>query len=60
MRNMMKAMSGQSFMQRMKMGTQFSKMMAGGGMPNLKGKSSATRRVLSKKDRRKKRRKPRR
>ncbi|MBU0718476.1 MAG: signal recognition particle protein [Planctomycetes bacterium] len=56
MRNMMKAMAGQSLMQRMKLGTQFSKMMAGGGMPKFKGKSTATKRVLSKKDRRKKRR----
>jgi signal recognition particle subunit SRP54 len=56
MRNMMKAMSGQSFMQRIRMSTQFSKMMAGGGIPKLKGSTTANRRVLSKKDRRKKRR----
>jgi signal recognition particle subunit SRP54 len=56
MRNMMKAMSGQSFMQRLRMGTQFSKAMAGGGMPKMKSSPSASRRVLSKKDRRKKRR----
>ena len=56
MRNMMKAMSGRSFMDRMRMGTQFSKMMAGGGMPKLKGRSSATKRVLSRKDKRKRRR----
>lgn len=56
MRNMMKAMSGQSFMQRLKTGTQFSQMMASGSMPKLKGSSTATRRTLSKKDRRKKRR----
>ncbi len=56
MRGLMKGMAGQSFMQRMRMGTQFSKMMAEGGMPKLKGKSTASRRALSKKDRRKKRR----
>ncbi len=56
MRNMMKAMSGQSFAQRLKMGTQFSKAIASGGMPKLKGSTTARRRVLSKKDRRKKRR----
>jgi len=52
---MMKGMAGQGLMQRMKMGTQFSKMMAQGGMPKLKGRSKQNRRVLSKKDRRKKR-----
>ncbi len=56
MRNMMKLMSGQSFMQRLKMGTQFSKMMATGEAPNFKGSSFATKRVLSKKDKRKRRR----
>jgi signal recognition particle subunit SRP54 len=56
MRNMMKAMSGQSFLQRMKMGTQFSKMMAGGGVPKLKSRTTASRRTLSKKDKRKRRR----
>ena len=56
MRAMMKAMSGQSLMQRMRMGTQFSKAMAGGMMPKLKSKTTATRRVLSKKDKRKRRR----
>jgi len=56
MRDMMKAMSGQSFMQRMRMGTQFSQMMAGGGMPKLKQKASASKRILNKKDKRKKRR----
>ena len=56
MRNMMKAMSGQSLGQRMKMGTQFSQAMATGNMPKMKGKSSASRRTVSKKDRRKKRR----
>jgi len=55
MRNMMKAMSGQSLGQRLKMGMQFSKAMAGGGLPRLKGSSTASRRSLSKKDRRKRR-----
>ncbi len=56
MRNMMKGMSGKSMSQRMQMGTQMSNMMAGGGMPKLKGKSTASRRSLSKKDKRKRRR----
>ncbi len=56
MRNMMKAMSGQSLTQRLKTGMQFSKVMAGGGVPKLKRSTTASRRVLSKKDRRKKRR----
>jgi signal recognition particle subunit SRP54 len=56
MRNMMKMMSGQSFMQRLKMGTQFSKMMAGGAMPKFKSSTTATKRILSKKDKRKRRR----
>jgi len=56
MRNMMKMMSGQSFMQRLKMGTQFSRMMAGGVMPKFKAGTTATKRVLSKKDKRKRRR----
>ncbi len=56
MRNMMKMMSGQGFMQRLKLGTQFSKMMAGGGMPKFKSSTTASKRVLSKKDKRKRRR----
>ena len=56
MRTMMKAMSGQSLAQRLRTGTQFSKMMAAGGVPKIKGSSMASKRVLSKKDRRKKRR----
>jgi signal recognition particle subunit SRP54 len=56
MRQMMKMMSGQSFMQRIRMGTQFSKMMAGGAMPRFKGGSTDNKRVLSKKDKRKRRR----
>ena len=55
MRAMMKGMAGQGLMQRMRMGTQFSKMMAQGGIPKLKGRSKQNRRVLSKKDRRKRR-----
>ncbi len=56
MRNAMKMMSGMNFMQRMKFGTQLSKMgMSGGGMPRMKGNTAATKRVLSKKDKRKKR-----
>jgi len=56
MRDMMKAISGQSFLQRMKMMPQLSKMMTSGGPPRMKGKSSQTRRTLSKKDKRKRRR----
>lgn len=57
MRNMMKAMTGQkSLMGRLRMGTQFSKMMAEGGVPKMKGSTASTRRVLSKKDKRKRRR----
>ena len=56
MRNMMKAMSGQSLMQRMKMSTQFSKMMMGGAPPKFKSNTTAMKRSLSKKDRRKRRR----
>ncbi len=55
MRHMMKAMTGQSLMQRLRMGTQFSKMMAGGGVPKFKGSTAATKRVLSRKDKRKRR-----
>ncbi len=60
MRNMMKAMSGRSLTQRLRMSTQFSKALAGGGLPKLKSSSSASRRSLSKKDKRKRRRKDRR
>jgi len=56
MRQMMKLMSGQSFLKRLKMGSAFSQMMAGGKMPNFKGGSTASRRVLSRKDKRKRRR----
>ena len=56
MRNMMKAMSGQSFMQRLRMGTKFSNMIAAGSVPKMKARTTATRRILSKKDKRKRRR----
>ncbi|MFQ5590139.1 MAG: signal recognition particle protein [Phycisphaerae bacterium] len=56
LRKMMQSMAGRSLGERIRMSTQFSKMMAGGGMPKLKGRTTATRRALSKKDRRKKRR----
>jgi signal recognition particle subunit SRP54 len=56
MRQMMKMMSGQGFLQRLKMGTQFSKMMAAGVMPKVKGSTTAHQRVLPRKERRKKRR----
>ena len=57
MRNMMKAMAGKGMMERMRMGTQLSKMAAGGGaMPRFKSSTTATKRKPSKKDRRKKRR----
>ncbi len=56
MRGLMKGMSGQSLSQRLKMVPQFSQAMATGTMPKLKSKTTANRRVLSKKDRRKRRR----
>jgi signal recognition particle subunit SRP54 len=56
MRQMMKMMSGRSLGQRLKMGMQFSKAMAGGGVPKIKGSTTGSRRVMSKKDRRKRRR----
>ena len=56
MRDMMKAMSGRSLMQRIPMLNQFSGMLAGGGKMKFKSKTTASRRVISKKDRRKKRR----
>ena len=56
MRQMMRMMSGQSFLSRLKLGTQFSKMMASGVMPKFKSGTTANKRVLSKKDRRKRRR----
>ncbi len=56
MRNMMKGMAGRSFMDRIRMGTQFSKAMATGAMPKLKSSTTASKRIPSKKDRRKRRR----
>ena len=56
MRKMMQAISGQSLMQRMRMMPQLSQMMQGGGPPKLKGRSTQSRRTLSKKDKRKRRR----
>ncbi|MEK6677385.1 MAG: signal recognition particle protein [Planctomycetota bacterium] len=55
MRQMMKMMSGQSFMQRLKLGTQFTKMLGSGAVPKFKGGTMANQRVLSKKDKRKRR-----
>ena len=56
MRDMLKPMAGMSLMQRMKFGSQVAKAgVAGGMMPKFKKKPGDTRRVLSKKDRRKKR-----
>lgn len=57
MKKMMQEMSGKSMWQRLKMGTQFSKMLAGGGVPKLKGSTADSRRSLSKKDKRKRRKK---
>ncbi len=56
MRKMLQAISGQSLMQRMRMMPQLSQMMQGGGPPRLKGRSTQSRRTLSKKDKRKRRR----
>ena len=57
MKTVMKAMSGKNVFQRMRMGSQLSQMaMGGGAMPKLKSKSSVTKRQLSKKDKRKRRR----
>ena len=56
MRSMMKGMSGKSLTQRLQMGTQFSKVLANGGVPKIKGRSTSSRRALSKRDKRKRRR----
>jgi signal recognition particle subunit SRP54 len=56
MRQMMKMMSGQSFLQRMRMAPQLSQMMASGQMPRFKSGTSVTKRRLSRKDKRKRRR----
>jgi hypothetical protein len=55
MRQAMKMMSGQGLWQRLKMGTQLSKMMAAGAMPKFKSNTTATNRILSKKDKRRQR-----
>jgi signal recognition particle subunit SRP54 len=56
MRDVMKPMAGMSMMQRMKFGTQLARTGISGGMiPKFKKKPGATKRVLSKKDRRKRR-----
>jgi signal recognition particle subunit SRP54 len=55
MREMMKAMSGMSMMDRMKFGTQFSKMAATGNLPRLKTRKPTRVRRLSQKDKRKRR-----
>ena len=56
MRDVMKPMAGMSLMQRMKFGSQLAKVGVTGGMiPKFKKKPGVTRRVLSKKDRRKRR-----
>ncbi len=55
MRQMLKAMSGQSMMQRLRLGTRFSQIMAAGGMPKLKMSTSSNQRILSKKDKRRRR-----
>lgn len=56
MRDAMKMMAGMSFTQRLRFGTQLSQLgMSGGMMPKFKSKTSVTRRAVSKKDRRKKR-----
>ncbi len=57
MRQAMKMMAGQGLLQRLKMGTQLSRMMAQGAMPKFKSNTAATQRVLSKKDKRKRRKK---
>ncbi|HNQ23188.1 MAG TPA: signal recognition particle protein [Phycisphaerae bacterium] len=57
MRNMMKVMAGKSLLERMRMGTQLSKLATeGGALPKFKSSTAATKRVLSKKDKRKRRR----
>jgi len=59
-RDMMKAMSGMSMMDRMKSVTQFTKMAGSGMMPKFKGKGTVKKRRENKKDKRKRRKKHRR
>ena len=57
MRGMMKAMSGKSMLDRVRMSSQLSKMAAGGGgMPKFKSSTTASKRRPNKKERRKHRR----
>lgn len=60
MRDAMKAMSGMSMLQRMKFSGQLSQMAAGGQMPNLRTKTSAKKRIVHTKDKRKARKRKRR
>ncbi|UCG16877.1 MAG: signal recognition particle protein [Phycisphaerales bacterium] len=53
MRDAMKLMAGRSLVDRMKMGSRLTQVMAGGGFVKQKGSTTARRRQLSKKDRRK-------
>ena len=56
-REMMKAMSGMSIMNRMKSVTQYMQAAAGGIIPRLKGGSTVKRRPETRKDKRKRRKK---
>ena len=60
MRDAMKMMAGKSMLDRMRMTSSLSQMMAGGGTLKAKGSTAASRRQLSKKDRRKARKRGRR
>ncbi|HUU83658.1 MAG TPA: signal recognition particle protein [Phycisphaerae bacterium] len=55
MRDAMKAMAGMNMLQRMRYGTQLSKMAMDGGLKKIKSSTKVTRRQVSKKDRRKQR-----
>jgi signal recognition particle subunit SRP54 len=55
MRDAMKSMAGMNMLQRMRYGTQLSKMAMSGGMRKLKASTKARKRQQSKKDRRKNR-----
>jgi len=54
-RDAMKAMSGMNMVQRMKFSSRMSQMAAGGALPRIKASTTARKRQVSKKDRRKKR-----
>jgi signal recognition particle subunit SRP54 len=60
MKDAMKMMAGRSLVDRMKLGTQLSQVMAGGGMVKRKVSTSASRRQLSRKDKRRARKRRRR